>query len=176
MRRARTGLQVTLIVGAVVLSAPAALAAPGGPSGDVRVTPRHATPGTTVTVRTTACGKETYGKGESEVGGKFHLFQGDRPGVLEGEFRVPDDAASGMDTVTLKCPPRIKQTVTYRISGLPNGAVEAGFGWAAEAAGESGAGAARTGIALGGTALIGGALAVGAIRMRRRSPGGRTAE
>ncbi|MGW8768996.1 sortase, partial [Streptomyces sp. NPDC055815] len=136
MRRVRTGLQVSLIVGAVVLSAPTALAAPGGP--DVRITPLNAAPGTTVTVTTTACGKETYGKGESEAGGKFHLLPGNRQGVLVGEFVVPEGATSGTDTVTLKCPPRIKQTVTYRISGRPHGGVDAGFGWAASAAGRSG--------------------------------------
>ncbi|MEV4430169.1 sortase [Streptomyces sp. R-07] len=189
MRRARTGLQVSLIVGAVVLSAPTALAAPGDP--DVRITPLNAAPGTTVTVSTTACGKETYGKGESEVGGKFHLLPGSRQGVLVGEFQVPDGAASGTDTVTLKCPPRIKQTVTYHISRRPHGGVEAGFGWAAGPAGAAGAAGAAgpAGIAaepatdtsaiplalggLGGLALVG-AVAGGAIHLRRRTRGART--
>ncbi|AJF68846.1 hypothetical protein [Streptomyces vietnamensis] len=202
MRRARIGLQVSLIVGAVVLSAPSALAAE---DPDVRITPQNAAPGTTVTVSTTACGKETYGKGESEVGGKFHLLPGDRKGVLVGEFVVPDDA-SGTDTITLKCPPRIKQTVTYRISGRPHGGVEAGFGWAARAVGSAGtavasrpagpaaaAGAAGTAaagsavtvaeagtdslripLAAGGGLLLAGAVAGGAIHLRRRARGART--
>ncbi|MFF8376016.1 sortase [Streptomyces sp. NPDC015661] len=187
MRRVRTGLQVGLIVGAVVLSAPTALAAPG--DQDVRITPLNAAPGTTVTVTTTACGKETYGKGESEAGGKFHLLPGNRQGVLVGEFVVPEGASSGVDTVTLKCPPRIKQTVTYRISGRPHGGVEAGFGWAAGAADRAGtvtsagaAGAAGsvataaepaddstgTPLAAGGL-LLAGALAGGAVHLRRRA-------
>ncbi|MER5207484.1 sortase [Streptomyces sp. NPDC002825] len=184
MRRVRTGLQVSLIVGAVVLSAPAALAAPGDP--EVRITPLNAAPGTTVTVTTTACGKETYGKGKSEAGGDFHLLPGGRQGVLVGEFVVPDGAASGTDTVTLKCPPRIKQTVTYRISGRPHGGVEAGFGWAAGAAGRAGtvaaagaAGSAATAaepaadstgtpLAAGGV-LLAGAVAGGALHLRRRA-------
>ncbi|SEB70678.1 sortase [Streptomyces sp. TLI_105] len=181
MRRARTGLQVGLIVGAVVLSAPTALAAPG--ESDVRITPQNASPGTTVTVSTTACGKETYGKGESEAGGRFHLLPGDRSGVLVGEFVVPQDAVSGTDTVTLKCPPRIKQTVTYRISGRPHGGVEAGFGWAAGAAGPVGKAVAApaekaatdftsTPLALGGV-LLAGAVAAGAVRLRRRARGAR---
>ncbi|MEU2659322.1 sortase [Streptomyces sp. NPDC007325] len=128
MRLARTGAQLALALSTLALSAPSAMAAT---SGEVRVNPGLAAPGTTVTVTTTACGKETYGKGESVAGGPFHLFAGERPGVLVGQFTLPADAASGTDTVTLKCPPRIKQTVTYRISGAPNGAVEAGFGWAA---------------------------------------------
>ncbi|MFD7324168.1 sortase [Streptomyces sp. NPDC059875] len=157
MRLARTGLQVALIVGALTLAAPTALAAES--SGDVHLTPQKATPGTTVTVSTTACGKETYGKGESEAGGKFHLFPGDRKGVLVGEFQVPDDADSGTDTVILKCPPRNKLTATYKIAGRPNGAVDAGFG-----------GAADKGTELGlGWLLLGGAVAGGVIRLRRRA-------
>ncbi|WP_225802163.1 sortase [Streptomyces sp. NK15101] len=189
MRLVRTGLQVGLIVGAVVLSAPTALAAPG--ESDVRITPLNASPGTTVTVTTTACGKETYGKGESEAGGKFHLLPGDRSGVLVGEFVVPEGAVSGTDTVTLKCPPRIKQTATYRISGRPHGGVEAGFGWAAGAAGPAGkAVAGSTGkavaapaaeaagdsakvpLALGGV-LLAGAVAGGAVHLHRRARGAR---
>ncbi|MFF0424734.1 MULTISPECIES: sortase [unclassified Streptomyces] len=175
MRRARTGLQVSLIVGAVVLSAPAALAVPGDP--DVHIYPMNASPGTTVTVTTTACGKETYGKGESEAGGKFHLLPRGRQGVLVGEFTVPE-GASGTDTITLKCPPRIKQVVTYRISARPHGGVEAGSGWAAGAAGPAGA-AAESGTELPGTPLaaggllLAGAVAGGAVRLRRRARGAR---
>ncbi|MEU7015215.1 sortase [Streptomyces sp. NPDC046385] len=180
MRLARGGLPVALVVLALALSTPSALAVDGssdwdagaaGPAttvdaaGTVRINPRRAFPGSTVTVTTTACGKETYGKGESEVGGKFHLLPGDRKGVLVGEFQVPEGAASGTDTVTLKCPPRIKQTVTYQISGRPHGAVEAGFGWAAGAEESSGN---TTQLALGAL-LLGGAVAGGVVRLRRRS-------
>ncbi|WP_055602217.1 hypothetical protein [Streptomyces aureus] len=161
MRLARTGIQVALVLSALALSAPSAVAAP---VGDVRVNPGKAAPGTTVTVSTTACGKETYGKGESEAGGKFHLLPGDRKGVLVGRFTLPLDARSGTDTVTLKCPPRIKQTVTYQISGRPNGAVEAGFGWAAGAH-EDGGGSPY---ALGAL-LLGGAAAGVLVRTRRRA-------
>ncbi|MEV7279353.1 sortase [Streptomyces sp. NPDC093111] len=180
MRLARSGLPVALIVGALALSAPSALAADGSAdwdaaaagaattvdaAGTVRINPRKAFPGSTVTVSTTACGKETYGKGESELAGQFHLLPGERKGVLVGEFRVPENAASGTDTVTLKCPPRIKQTVTYHISGRPHGAVEAGFGWAAGAEESDGNGAQ---LALGAL-LLGGAVAGGVARLRRRS-------
>lgn len=83
MRLARSGLPVALIVGALILSAPSALAVDGSSDGDsgaagpattvdaagtVRLSPHKAFPGSTVTVSTSACGKETYGKGESEVG------------------------------------------------------------------------------------------------------------
>ncbi|MEK9521064.1 sortase [Streptomyces sp. NPDC087908] len=161
MRLARTVPPLALVLGALVLSAPSAVAAPGG---DARVNPGKAAPGSTVTVTTTACGKETYGKGESVAGGKFHLLPGDRAGVLVGTFTLPQDAASGTDTVTLKCPPRIKQTVTYQISGRPNGAVEAGFGWAAGAEETESAHPYAL-----GALLVGGAAAGVLIRKRRRA-------
>ncbi|MFC9705693.1 sortase [Streptomyces sp. NPDC056943] len=171
MRLARTGTQLALVLGALVLSASPALAAP---DGDVRVNPGKAAPGTTVTVSTTACGKETYGKGESEAGGKFHLLPGDRAGVLVGKFTLPSDAVSGTDTVTLKCPPRIKQTVTYQISGQPVGAVEAGFGWAAGAGADADGGGSGSTYALGAL-LLGGAAAGVLIRTRRRATAARNA-
>ncbi|MFD7965347.1 sortase [Streptomyces zaomyceticus] len=167
MRLARTGPQLALVLGALVLSAPAAAAAPGG---EVRVNPGKAAPGTTVTVSTTACGAETYGKGESEAGGKFHLLPGDRKGVLVGSFTLPLDAVSGTDTVTLKCPPRIKQTVTYQISGRPVGAVEAGFGWAAGAGADGDDGSGPYAL---GALLLGGAAAGVLIRTRRRATAAR---
>ncbi|GGV99104.1 hypothetical protein GCM10010230_24420 [Streptomyces narbonensis] len=169
MRLARTGPQLALVLSALVLSASPAVAAP---DGDVRVNPGQAAPGTTVTVSTTACGKETYGKGESEAGGKFHLLPGDREGVLVGKFTLPRDAASGTDTVTLKCPPRIKQTVSYQISGQPVGAVEAGFGWAAgvgAGAGEEADGAGGDRLYALGALLLGGATAGALVWTRRRA-------
>ncbi|MFI9743595.1 sortase [Streptomyces sp. NPDC052494] len=169
MRLARTGPQLALVLSALVLSASPAAAAP---DGDVRVTPGKAAPGTTVTVSTTACGKETYGKGESEAGGKFHLLPGDRAGVLVGQFKLPSDAVSGTDTVTLKCPPRIKQTVTYQISGQPVGAVEAGFGWAAGAGADGGGSGGPYAL---GALLLGGAAAGVLIRTRRRAAAARNA-
>ncbi|MEU4270851.1 sortase [Streptomyces sp. NPDC026092] len=162
MRLARTGIQLALVLSTLALSAPAAVAAP---TGDAWVNPRKATPGSTVTVTTTACGNETYGKGESEVAGQFHLLPGNRKGVLVGEFTLPWDARSGTDTVTLKCPPRIKQTLTYQISGRPNGAVAAGFGWAAAAADGDGGGSPYA----VGALLIGGAAAGFLIRRHRRA-------
>ncbi|MGW7356990.1 sortase [Streptomyces sp. NPDC054802] len=160
MRIARAGLPAALILGALALSSPAAAAvAAGEGDGSVSISERKATPGTTITVTTTACGKETYGKGESEAAGPFHLFEGDRAGELVGEFQVPADAASGSDTVTLKCPPRVKVTGTYQITGRPSGAVDAGFG---DATGRT------TQFALGG-ALLAGAAAGTVARTRRRA-------
>ncbi|MFI2369380.1 sortase [Streptomyces sp. NPDC018833] len=159
MRIARAGLKIALVFGTLALSAPAATAAEGS---DIDISPRNASPGTKVTVSTTACGKETYGKGESEAGGKFHLLAGDRAGVLVGEFQIPEDAASGTDTITLKCPPRTKVTGTHQINGRPSGGVDAGFGDATDNS---------TQLALGGL-LLTGAVAGGVTRMRRRDTAG----
>ncbi|MGW9438491.1 sortase [Streptomyces sp. NPDC055607] len=168
MRLARTGATAALIATALVLSASPAPAAEDDTTittaGNVRVDPGTASPGSTVTVSTTACGKETYGKGESEAGGPFHLLPGDREGVLTGEFHLPEGVGSGTDTVTLKCPPRTKLTATYRISGRPNGAVEAGLGGTAGKESEFGL----------GWLLVGAAVAGGALRMRRRAAGAGT--
>jgi hypothetical protein len=158
MRNTRVGVGTGLVVGALFLSVPAAVAAD---DSDVRIHPGNASPGSTVTVSTTACGPEvTYGKGESEAGGSFHLFEGDGEGVLTGKFKVPEETGSGTHSVTVKCPPRIKLTDTHEITGhSPHGAVDAGFG-----ADDRG-----TQLALGGV-LLAGAAAGSVVRMRRRRP------
>ncbi|WP_371574225.1 sortase [Streptomyces sp. NBC_01314] len=162
---AGAGIGIGFLLGTVGLSSPAAAAA-NGPTGDpgMHISPSHATPGSTVTVSTTACGSETYGKGESEAGGKFHLLPGDREGVLTGEFKVPGGTAPGGYTITLKCPPRVKITGTYWVgTGNPSGSIDAGFG----AANDKG-----TQLALGAV-LLAGAAAGGAIKMRRPPAGAR---
>jgi hypothetical protein len=125
--RVGIGIGIGLMAGFMALQVPVAAAA--GDSGlDIRS--RQTAGGTTVTVSTTACGADvTYGKGQSEAAGAFHLFGGETKGVLTGEFTVPEGATSGTDTVVVKCPPRIMITDSYRLpTRRPDGAVEAGFG------------------------------------------------
>jgi len=162
LRNTHVGVGIALVAGALALQSPVAAAA--GDS-EVHIRPGTARPGSTVTVSTTACGPDvTYGKGESEVGGKFHLFGGERKGVLTGQFQIPEGTEATSDTVTLKCPPRIKITQTYSISSrLPNGAVEAGFGDTKDTDAQ---------LALGG-ALLAAATAGGLMKMRRRSQAAR---
>ncbi|MEE1740401.1 sortase [Streptomyces sp. BE147] len=160
MRNTRVGAGVALLIGALGLSVPTAVAA-DSPAGERAITirPGHASAGSTVTVSTAACGKETYGKGVSELGGDFHLFAGDREGVLVGQFRIPYEAEPGSDTVTVKCPPRIKLTETYKVIGrTPSGSVAAGFGSPTNQG---------TQLAVGGV-LLAGATAGGVLRLRRR--------
>lgn len=161
MRNTRICAGICLAVGFLALAAPAAGAA-AGPSGEMtaEISPGKASPGSQVTVSTRACGKETYGKGTSEVAGAFHLFEGDRKGELVGVFEIPKGSEATTDTVTLKCPPRIKITKTYRIvDRAPSGAVDAGFG--APSGGS-------TQLAVG-SVLLAGAVAGGVVRVRRRT-------
>ncbi len=162
MRYTHVGAGIGLVLGALGLQVPAAVAADGS---DVRISPGGASPGSTVTVSTTACGPDVdYGKGWSEVGGQFHLFEGDSKGVLTGQFQIPEGTRADSDTVTLKCPPRIKITDTYQITGRPpSGSVSAGFGPADDRGLQ---------IALGGV-LLAGAAAGGVVTMRRQN-GNRT--
>jgi hypothetical protein len=164
MRYTHTGAGIGLALCALGLQIPAAVAA--GDS-DVHINPWNAYPGSTVEVSTTACGPDVdYGKGWSEVGGEFHLFEGDSEGVLTGQFQIPEGTRPGSDTVTLKCPPLVKVTDTYQVTGRPpSGSVSAGFGPAEDTGVE---------LALGG-ALLAGAAAGGVVRMcRRRTNGNRT--
>ncbi|MFD9426443.1 MULTISPECIES: sortase [unclassified Streptomyces] len=163
MRNTRVGTGIGLVVGVLAVSVPVAVAA-DTPAGDraVSISPRNVSPGSTVTVSTRACGKETYGKGTSELGGEFHLFAGDSKGELVGQFEIPRGAEPGSDTVTVKCPPRIKLTDTYEVTGrTPSGSVAAGFGSPTDQG---------TQLAVGGV-LLAGAVGGGVIRMRRRMSG-----
>ncbi|MFD5818222.1 sortase [Streptomyces sp. NPDC127038] len=161
MRNTHVGVGVGLLLGLMALQSPAAAAAD---DTQLRINPGNALPGSTVRVTTTACGPDvTYGKGQSTVGGQFNMFGGNRKGVLAGEFRIPEEGASGIDTVTVKCPPRIKLTDTYEIAERsPNGAIQAGFGDAEDS---------NTQVAAGG-ALITAAAAGALFRIRRRSQAG----
>lgn len=162
MRNTHVGVGIGLLVGALTLQIPAAAAA-GDSSLHIRS--RAASSGFTVTVSTDACGADvTYGKGESELAGSFHLFEGERKGVLTGRFTVPEGTAATTDTVTVKCPPRIQLTKSYTLTaGRPNGAVEAGFG-------DGGSTAPQ--LALGGALLAAGA-AGWLVRARHRSSANR---
>lgn len=157
MGNTRVGIAIGLMAGFLALQIPVAAA---GDSG-LDIHSRQTTHGSTVTVSTTACGADvTYGKGESEVAGAFHLFEGESKGVLTGEFTVPEGSSPGTDTVTVKCPPRTKITESYEIpSRRPDGAVEAGFGHTEQTS---------TQLALG-AALVAAAAAGGLVRMRHRS-------
>ncbi|MFD5574140.1 MULTISPECIES: sortase [Streptomyces] len=143
------------MVVALCLSIPVSAAAD---DSEITIRSGDGTPGSTVTVTTSGCGEgETYGKGQSELAGDFHMFEGDREGELKGEFTLPDGVEAGEDTVTVKCPPLTKLTGTYQI-GYPNGSVDAGFGDSSD----------RTTQLAVGSALLAAAATGAVVTMRRR--------
>ena len=156
----------------VWFSVPSALASPAaaatsGPTSDpgIHFSTRHAAPGATVSVSSTACGSETYGKGESEAGGKFHLLAGRPRGRID---RRNSRCRAAPRPVLHRHPevPAPSQSDGYVPvgTGNPSGAVDAGFG----AGNDNG-----TQLALGAV-LLAGAVAGGVIKMRRRPAAART--
>ncbi|MEI5100481.1 hypothetical protein RB200_20550 [Streptomyces sp. PmtG] len=102
----RTARQLTTsaalaVTWAGLLGAPAAAAGAGG----LGITPSPVTPGTTVTVRTTACGPDGTATGDaSAVGaGTFTLASAARERVAAGRFRVPPSAQPGTYEIVARC-------------------------------------------------------------------------
>lgn len=158
MRYVPAGAGIGLALCALALQGPAAAAAD---DAQLSISPRNGAPGSTVTVRTAACGSDvTYGKGFAS-GDEFHLFDDNHTGVLTGHFRIPMDADSGSHEVIVKCPPSIQITDAVEVvRSHPSGGVDAGFGPAVIAENKP--------TFLGGTVL---AVAAGGAFMMRRHRG-----
>ncbi|MEU6989393.1 hypothetical protein ABZ953_01870 [Streptomyces sp. NPDC046465] len=108
MRKSRllTGTALAVAVGALAL--PAASAAPGPPAGDLQIQPATVTPGSPVTVHTTACGPGGTATGDaSAVGaGRFTLAPGahaESGEATAGRFEVPPSAQPGTYEIVAKC-------------------------------------------------------------------------
>ncbi|GAA3489579.1 hypothetical protein [Streptomyces cremeus] len=86
-------------------AAPGALTEGRAPSGKLEFHPATASPGTVVTVNTTACGPGRPGTGDaSSLGvGDFTMTTGTHREVLVGQFTVPSDTAKGAYAVTVSC-------------------------------------------------------------------------
>ncbi|MFI6102829.1 hypothetical protein [Streptomyces sp. NPDC051310] len=85
-----------------------ALASPGAYAGDLaalEVHPSSAAPGGTVTVSTTACGKNGHGVGDagSLGAGEFKLAPGTHKEVVVGQFKVPSHAKPGTYAISVSC-------------------------------------------------------------------------
>ncbi|MFD4631975.1 hypothetical protein ACFVYR_15795 [Streptomyces sp. NPDC058284] len=107
MRNARLLTGTALAVAAGALALPAS-AAPGPPAGELRIQPATVTPGTTVTVHTTACGPGGTAAGDaSAVGaGSFSLAPGAQEEggeAASGRFEVPPSAQPGTYEIVAKC-------------------------------------------------------------------------
>ncbi|MEU9606940.1 hypothetical protein [Streptomyces sp. NPDC048057] len=85
------------------LGAFAAHAEDGG--GRLEVFPSTAEPGTTITVNTTACGKDGHGTGDARSLGvdEFHLSPGSHRESVVGEFQAPHSIESGSYRVEVRC-------------------------------------------------------------------------
>ncbi|MGA4842062.1 hypothetical protein [Streptomyces sp. G45] len=102
----RTARQLTTsaalaVTSAGLLAAPAAAAG----TGTLEVTPSPVTPGTRVTVSTTACGAGGSATGDaSAVGaGTFALAPGPRGKAAVGRFEVPPSAQPGTYEIVARC-------------------------------------------------------------------------
>ncbi|GHE84123.1 hypothetical protein GCM10018785_60040 [Streptomyces longispororuber] len=89
------------VTSAVLLAAPASAA----PAGGLDVTPSPVTPGTTVTVRTAACGTDGTAAGDaSAVGaGTFALTSAAGAREAAGRFQVPPSAQPGTYEIVARC-------------------------------------------------------------------------
>ncbi|MFD7321185.1 hypothetical protein ACFV9D_08845 [Streptomyces sp. NPDC059875] len=99
--RLLTGTALTVAaIGAFV--APAAYA---GDSESLEVYPSSATPGTTVTVNTLACGKHGHGIGDANSlgAGEFELNPSTHKEVVVGQFTVPQHAKPGTFGISVAC-------------------------------------------------------------------------
>ncbi|ARX83339.1 MULTISPECIES: hypothetical protein [Streptomyces] len=102
----RTARQLTTAAALAVTSAGLCAApASAGPAGGLQVTPATVTPGTTVTVNTTACGRDATATGDaSAVGaGTFALASKARAEVASGRFKVPSSAQPGTYEIVARC-------------------------------------------------------------------------
>ncbi|MFE5854997.1 hypothetical protein ACFQ61_17530 [Streptomyces sp. NPDC056500] len=89
----------------------AAVICVGGPvayAGDhesLEIFPATAEPGATVTVNTTACGRNGHGVGDARSlgAGEFHLSPGTHKDTVEGQFRIPERTEAGTYGISVRC-------------------------------------------------------------------------
>ncbi|MEW2575599.1 hypothetical protein [Streptomyces syringium] len=173
---ARVFTGTALSIAAVALAGPPALAA--GTFEKLEVSPGSVQPGATVTVSTTACGRDGAGTGDaSAVGGpaSLQLKTGTHKEVVVGQFKVPTSAKPGTYGIGVNCkngreatgdlvvtkgsgsvaPAPAPSPATSSPAQAPKGGMKTGVGGASESGSgtaEIAAGAAvLTAAALGGT-------------------------
>ncbi|MFF8604796.1 hypothetical protein ACF06X_02555 [Streptomyces sp. NPDC015346] len=89
----------------VSIGAFGASAAHAGNSEALEVYPSTATPGTTVTVNTLACGSRGHGVGDAQSlgAGEFRLNPSTHKEVVVGQFTVPQHARPGTYGISVAC-------------------------------------------------------------------------
>ncbi|MFJ3584924.1 hypothetical protein ACIPPS_22230 [Streptomyces sp. NPDC090127] len=93
---------------ALTVAAIGALGAPAAYAGDseaLEVYPSSASPGTTITVNTLACGKHGHGVGDAQSlgAGDFQLNPSTHKEVVVGQFTVPEHAKAGTYGIAVAC-------------------------------------------------------------------------
>lgn len=105
MRKARLLTTAALAVASAGLLAPPSAAVAPAAGGGLEIHPSTVTPGSTVTVNTTACGSDGTASGDaSAVGaGAFTLAPGTHKEKASGEFKVPPSAQPGTYEIVAQC-------------------------------------------------------------------------
>ncbi|MEV8588672.1 hypothetical protein [Streptomyces sp. NPDC051180] len=157
---------------ALTVLALGAFAAPGAyanndSSESLEIYPSTASPGTTVTVNTLACGKHGHGVGDANSlgAGEFQLNPSTHKEVVVGQFRVPEHVKAGSYWIGVACDngrtARGDLIVKHR---SPSGHVQTGVG------GSVGPDTAQI---TAGAAVLAAAAVGGALLLRRRASGAR---
>ncbi|RCH69289.1 hypothetical protein DT019_05065 [Streptomyces sp. SDr-06] len=105
MRTARL-LTSALLASAAVLGPAGSLAyAENAPGGSLELWPSSASPGTTVTANTTACGSAARGTGDANAvgAGDFQMSVSTHKEVLAGQFQVAPRAQPGTFRISVSC-------------------------------------------------------------------------
>ncbi|MFF9910512.1 hypothetical protein [Streptomyces sp. NPDC013457] len=118
---------------ALTVAAVGALGAPAfaGESETLEVYPSSATPGTTVTVNTLACGKHGHGVGDAQSlgAGDFQLNPSTHKEVVVGQFKVPHHTKAGTYWISVACDNGRTARGELRVEHkVPTGHVSTGVG------------------------------------------------
>ncbi|WP_137989423.1 hypothetical protein [Streptomyces vilmorinianum] len=153
---------------ALTVAALGALGSPAAYAGDsqaLEVYPSTATPGTTVTVNTLACGSHGHGIGDAQSlgAGEFQLNPSTHKEVVVGQFTVPQHAKPGTYWISVACDngKTARGELVVKHKG-PSGHVKTGVG------GSVGPDTARI---TAGAAVLAAAAVGGTWLLRRRASG-----
>ncbi|MFI5757066.1 hypothetical protein [Streptomyces sp. NPDC051569] len=154
-----------LAAATVALTAVSATGALAGDFEGLELFPQTAAPGATVTVDTTACGRDGHGRGDARsVGaGDFKLEPGTHKESVVGRFQVAEDAQAGTYGIRVRCDNGREATGDLVVEHAgPSGHVKTGIG---------GSVAPDTTQIAAGVALLAAAAVGGTLLLRRRASG-----
>ncbi|MFD8205369.1 hypothetical protein ACFV2S_02995 [Streptomyces sp. NPDC059695] len=139
-----------------------------GSRESLEIFPSSVSPGETVTVNTTACGKHGHGVGDANSlgAGEFQLNPSTHKEVVVGQFRVPEHAKGGSYWISVACDngKTARGDLTVKHRG-PSGHVQTGVG------GSVGPDTAQV---TAGAAVLAASAVGGVWLMRRRASGARS--